>query len=422
MRIGVGIIILGLILGIRYYEFFEKKPDYQNGQQVRLHVILQEEPELSNRGQRFGVKDGYNQRIYVTTASFPRLHYGDRITVAGSVERTEGEDGRRFLRLYYPQIQMHAFSENGFVAAAHNLREKSKNVFESTLPPTSASLLMGIVFGAKEQFPEAFFADLQATGVLHVIAASGMNVTFIAAGLLFTLGSFLRRQIALLIGAAGIIFYVFLVGFEPSIIRASLMALLAFGTSLLGRQHFAACAVGVSAYIMLLWQPGFLFDLGFQLSFLATLGILYIKPLLDQKLSLMSKIGGETINTTLAAQIATTPLLIGVFGQIGIMALLVNALVLWTVPIIMLLGSLASLTQIVLVPIAQLFTLLCLPFLWFFETLVTFFGQSFGTVELGSVPWMLIVSYYVFLLSSILLMKPKVKAMGLEESLALEKY
>ena len=112
---------------------------------------------------------------------------------------------------------------------------------------------MGIVFGAKEQFPTNFWNDIQATGVLHVIAASGMNVTFVSAALLYTLGLFFRRQTALVIGSLGIIFYVFLVGFQASILRASIMGLLAFGAGLLGRQQIAAIAIFISRYLLLLW-------------------------------------------------------------------------------------------------------------------------------------------------------------------------
>jgi competence protein ComEC len=87
---------------------------------------------------------------------------------------------------------------------------------------------MGMVFGANEKFPSDFRQALQTIGVLHVIAASGMNVTFVSAALLYTLGLFLKRRTALVFGMAGIVFYVFLVGFQPSILRASIMGILAF--------------------------------------------------------------------------------------------------------------------------------------------------------------------------------------------------
>src|SRR6185312_6794584 len=122
-------------------------------------------------------------------------------------------------------------------------------------------------------------------GVLHVIAASGMNVTFVSAALLFSLGLFLNRRNALLFGSLGIIFYLFLVGLQPSILRASIMGLLAFGAGLLGRQHIGIFALFVSGYVLLLWQPNFLFDVGFQLSFMATCGIMFMKPLLDHWLA-----------------------------------------------------------------------------------------------------------------------------------------
>ncbi len=414
------IVLLFLIslLGWRFYSFYQEKPDYNDGQVFRLEVVLQEEPELSNRGQRFAVTDAYNQTMYVTAEAFPRFHYGQALMLSGALQEKELDDGRVLFSLYYPEVTRKADSDNAVIGLASAIRSQSQSLFENTLPPTSASLLMGIVFGAKEHFPDDFFDALQATGVLHVIAASGMNVTFIAAALLFGLGALMRRQLALIFGCCGIVFYVFLVGFEPSIIRASIMAILAFGASLLGRQHFAALAVLMSAYMMLLFQPGFLIDLGFQLSFLATLSIIYVKPLIPLPQNFFT----ESISTTLAAQLGTLPLLISVFGQFGLLSLLVNALVLWVVPIVMLVGSLSAVIGLVFPPLAQLILLLALPFLVFFEVVVRYFGTSNWVLNIGTIPWQFGIGYYLFIAAWITLHKPSHKPVSLRESLALEKF
>lgn len=397
------VIILFAILCLRFSTFFQDKPHYQDGQTVIVESVLQEEPELSNRGQRFSVKDAYNQTVYVTAEAFPRLEYGQVLRIEGELQERELEDGRILYSLYYPEIAVQQQEANFVAGWANMIRERSKTVFESVLPPISASLLMGIVFGAKGKFPDDFFDALQVTGVLHVIAASGMNVTFVSAALLFGLGYFMRRQYALIAGCFGIIFYIFLVGFEPSIVRASIMGVLAFGASLFGRQHIAAYALLVSAYVMLLVQPGFLFDLGFQLSFLATLGIIFIKPLIPVRQSFIS----ESFSTTLAAQIGTLPLLLGTFGQFGLLSLLVNALVLWVVPIVMFFGSAAALFGLVFAPLAQLLLYLALPFLLFFEYCVSFFGQSNLVIALDGLPVFVWIGYYLSMAAIVIRMKPR---------------
>lgn len=399
------LLALTLLFAWRFHTFYQEKPVYSGGQDVQLEVILQEEPELSNKGQRFSISDSYNQTIYVTAEAFPRLHYGQVVHVQGKLQERELEDGRILFSLYYPEISVRS-QANGFVAGwANAIRDRSKSIFEATLPPVSASLLMGIVFGAKEHFPDAFFDALQTTGVLHVIAASGMNVTFISAAILFGLGHIMRRQFAIVLGCFGILFYLFLVGFEPSIIRASLMAILAFGASLFGRQNIAVLTVLVSAYLMLLYQPGFLFDVGFQLSFTATLGILFIKPLIP----LPQNFFAETISTTLAAQLGTLPILLGVFGQFGLLSLLVNALILWTVPIVMLLGSVAAIVSAISIPLAQVVLLLSLPFLVFFEALVSFFGESAWVATIPNMPISVWLGYYCLTAAFIACKKPKLQ-------------
>ncbi len=401
----VFVVVLLILLAWRFQEFSQTKPVYTDGQQFSIEVTLHEEPELSNKGQRFAITDAHNQTIYVTAAAFPRLYYGEVIQVQGNLDERRLDDGRILFSTYYPRITVKAAAHDGLSAYAKAIREQSKNLFESTLPPISASLLMGIVFGAKEHFPDDFFDALQSTGVLHVIAASGMNVTFISAALLYSFGYFMRRQLALVLGCLGIVFYLFLVGFEPSILRASIMGVLAFGANLFGRQHIAAYALLFSAFLILLWQPGFLFDLGFQLSFFATLGIIFVKPLL----SIPQNFFTETITTTLAAQIGTLPLLLGVFGQIGLLSLLVNALVLWIIPIVMLLGSIAVILGFVIPPLAQILLILTLPFLFFFEQTVSFFGKS-GVLEIPQIPIVLWLVYYLFLTIIVLKNKPRLKS------------
>jgi competence protein ComEC len=108
----------------------------------------------------------------------------------------------------------------------------------------------------------------------------------------------------------GVLFYAFLAGFEPSIVRAAAMAIIAFGAALFRRQYFAFVSLFFTGYVMLFYRPSNIFDIGFQLSFLSTFGILGIKPLLPlQKYFLV-----EGVSTTLAAQLTTFPVLFGVFG------------------------------------------------------------------------------------------------------------
>ena len=402
--------LLIALLVFRFYQFYHSHPSYHDGQHVSLTTTLQAEPTMGSGGQKFTIRTLTNQLISVTADATPSYHYGQVLTMDGELQSYTFPDGTTILRLYHPKIVLEKQSDNVVSAWANTIRVHTETLYNNALPEISANLLMGIVFGAKEQFPSNFWNDLQSVGVLHVIAASGMNVTFVSAALLYTLGLFFRRQTALIIGSFGIIFYVFLVGFQASILRASIMGLLAFGGSLLGRQNIAAFAVFVSGYLLLLYQPSFLFDVGFQLSFMATLGIMFLKPLLDKPLERLGKVGelgGETITTTLAAQLGTLPILLGVFGQIGLLSVLVNALVLWTIPILMIFGSLAAIIGLVFPFIGELLLYPILPFLVYFQSVVSYFGQSDWVLQVNNVPHEMWIGYYCLLTGWVLWKKKK---------------
>lgn len=222
---------------------------------------------------------------------------------------------------------------------------------------------------------------------------------------MFSLNMFLKRRLSLILAVFAAIFYSFLVGFEASILRATIMAIIAFTASFFGRQNFAVLALIATGFVMLLWSPAFLFDVGFQLSFLATLGILLLKPLFGAIYKF--PFVGEDLVTTVSAQLATTPILLGTFGSIGLWSLLVNILVLWTVPILMLLGSMAVILGLVFAPLGKLLLFLCLPFLLLFEKVVTFFGGFSWSLAVDVFPWQFSIGYYLILVAAVILKRQK---------------
>ena len=119
------------------------------------------------------------------------------------------------------------------------------------------------------------------------------------------------------------------------------------------------------------------------------------KPL--ERLGKVGELGGETITTTFAAQLGTLPILLGVFGQIGLLSVLVNALVLWTIPLLMIFGSLAAIIGLVFPFIGELFLYPMLPSLVYFQTVVSYFGQSDWVLQVNNVPPEIWIGYYCLL-------------------------
>lgn len=394
----ISVLILALV--IRYMLFFQNQKTYLNGEKYIARIRITEEPQQKFGKQQFHIQAKNGGKILLSTGQNPKFLYGDRIKISGIISQANYKE-HRYTIIKNPDIQYDTSDQNFITSSATYIRRKAKVLYQNSLSPVSASLLSGIVFGGNQGMPDKFMKQLRNTGVVHVIAASGMNVTFVAGALIGLLGKFFRRQIALTIAIFGVIFYAYLAGFEASIIRASLMAIIGFSAGIFGRQNIGLIALVITGYIMIIWNPDILSDVGFQLSFLATLGILVIKPLFSQGKNILI----DDLTTTISAQITTLPVLLSVFGQFGILSILVNALVLWTVPVLMILGSLALLLGMILEPLARVVLLLSEPILYFFEKVVIYFGNLGWTVTIPSVSPAIWIGYYFLLLAIIFLIR-----------------
>ncbi len=399
-----GFILLS-ILAFRFYFFNSNQTRYADGQTLSFETTILSQPQVVGSRQAF-TANYKNQKIRITTSRFPELNYGDFVRISGAVQIKaltsikSGLNKNIITMMYFPKIETINNSANILQASLkkiNTLRQKLISLFSKTLPSPSSSLLLGIIFGIKEQMPKDFADNLRTTGVFHVIAASGMNVTLIGGFISTGLAFFLKRQIAIILSIIGIIFYAVLAGLEASIIRASIMGIIVFSAQIMGRQTLAFNGLALAGFAMLFIDPALISDIGFQLSFAATLGILFIKPLLQKKEGI-----GSNVLTTISAQIATLPILLANFGIYSIYSILVNGLVLWTVPILMMVGGLGSILGLILAPLGQLLIYLCYPLLLYFETIVQIFGKIGGVITIQAVPWQFIAGYYC-LLSSILL-------------------
>jgi len=389
--------ILSVILVLRIYSFYSQKTQYKDGQSLSFEATVVSDPKFSGNYQNFPVNLPTGELVFIQTAGYPEYAYGSKIRISGSLKIKLLNDKNSILALSFPKIEPVKNSESYFLAVVNSVRQKIITSFQANLPKDSAALLLGIVFGIKEDFSKSFLQKLKTVGVMHVIAASGMNVTMVSGFLFYLFSLVFRRQTAIFISILGVVFYDFLAGFQASIIRASIMGALAFSSQILGKQRDGIYILFLTGFLMLFIWPQFLTDVGFQLSFASTLGILIIPNLFKRWQNAFS---GDFL-TTLSAQTATLPILLGSFGTYSLWSILVNALVLWTVPILMILGGFAAIVAFVFEPLAKFLLYLCLPFLVYFELVTNFFAGLKGSLVLQSIPWQFVVAYYL-LLSSIL--------------------
>lgn len=412
MKLYVLISLLIATLPIRYFFFYHNQIHYADGQYVEFQTTLFSEPKIFGNYQTLSANLEKN-KISIRTNLYPQYHYQDTVRISGKIKIKTLGNRRTITTMYFPKIEAIKNEKNMFLSLTNSIRQKVILLFSKTLPIPSSSLMLGIVFGIKESMPKDFADNLRISGVLHVVAASGMNISMAGSFLSSIFIFFFRRQIALFLSILGIIFYAFLSGLEPSIVRASIMGSLVFSSQILGRQSLASYGLFLAAFLMLIASPDLLFDVGFQLSFLATFGLLHIRPIFDTnkkvKRIIKKSIIGENIVVTVVAQLATLPILLANFGTYSVWSVVVNSLVLWTVPALMVVGGIASIVGVVFEPFGKLILYLSFPFLIYFQKIVEIFASFKGVISFNQFPWQFVVGYYILLLTSVASFKRNIK-------------
>lgn len=237
------------------------------------------------------------------------------------------------------------------------------------LPEPQASLVVGMLFGTKASMPPDFYESLIVTGTVHMIALSGMNVSIIVALLFEGLGKYFGKWTRIWITLGGILGFVLLVGAGPTIVRASIMGSLAVVAALLGRKSIPLLSLVIASIIMIAFDTQVVTDISFQLSFLATLGIILFakkqvnESLLPEKTTTRKQnyivdVLKSDLRVTLAAQIFTLPVIFWYFGRISLISPLANIAVGWLVAPIMYLGMVTIVFSFVFKPVAILLSFL----------------------------------------------------------------
>lgn len=393
------VFLLSFALVFRFVSFRAPKPKLEEGQKIEIIATLTSQPQIFQKSQRLEVEG-----IKIIAPLFPEYFYGDRLKIAGPVKvekSTHGASTQENGVLIFPKI---AVLEKGggslVLRSIFSLRERIIGLFESVLPEPAASLLLGIFLGVKKGLPIKFYLALKKTGVLHVVVASGMNVTMVASFALTVLNTILKRRGAAILVIPVVLFYSVLSGFDPPIVRAAIMGTVALLGQFFGRLNWGVLSLFLAGYLMIFVDPGLVSDLGFQLSFVSTAGLIFIKPLFKVKKEDRFYLLKDDFTTTIGAQLAASPIILANFGQYQILSLLVNTLVLWTTPILMAFGGVVAATGLIFAPLAQTFAFLALPFLVYFEKMVVFFGQiPVAEIGVGKPPFILILGYYLLLTS-----------------------
>jgi competence protein ComEC len=438
--------LVALALGAARYQ--DSLPDLDSPEHIAYYNDLEFEiratgtvshpPETRAQGSNVKLsvesvqKVGEIHELPVTGHILVRLYsdefqYGDRLQVRGHLESPpEFEDFS--YREYLAQQGVYSYMGD---AVAHRISTGGGNLILRWIyaykahaldtlyrlwPDPEASLLAGILLGDESGIPDDVDQAFRDTGTSHIIVISGFNITIIAAMLvalfsrIFGGGEFGVRKAAVF-ALLGIAVYTILVGADAAVVRAAIMGGLALFATLLGRRQAGLNTLALVAAIMAAFNPQVLWNIGFQLSFAATLGlILYADPLKEaferlasrfvplERAQKWSPAVGEYILFTLAAQVMVLPVIIYHFQRISLSSLLANPLILPVQPPLMMLGGLALLAGTIYYPLGQILSWVAWPFVAFTIRVVERLAEiPGGAVNLGQVSLLLVIVFYALL-------------------------
>lgn len=285
-----------------------------------------------------------------------RVAYGDQVTVAGDIvlpTSFETPTGRLFdypgyLRVRGASALMHfavlkTHEEKTF--SLYGMLFTAKHTFEyalrTLLPEPDVSIMEGMLLGERRGIPEDLNNALIIVGLIHIVVLSGYNISIVAEQVLRFFSLFLSRRAALVVGALAVVAFAITVGLGATVVRATLMGLIAIMARVLGRPQVALRALALAAAAMALWNPlVVLFDPSFILSVLATFGLITLSPTVERRITWVPERFGlrSIIASTIAVQLYILPALLYMTGNLSFFALFANALVLPLVPLVMLTG------------------------------------------------------------------------------------
>lgn len=275
------------------------------------------------------------------------VYRGDMVRVTGKLYPTRGSRQASI-----------GFSEIAILYRSHSyidiVRRKFQSGMLSALPEPHASFAMGLLIGQRNTLPDTVTSQLSAVGLTHIVAVSGYNLTIIIMAsrmLLKRRSKYQATTVSLLL----IVGFLLLTGMSASIVRAAIVSSLSLLAWYYGRRFRPLLLLFIAAVATVAWYPIYLWsDIGWYLSFLAFYGILIIAPLVTQRIYKARKPQFITalLIETLAAQLMTFPIIMYIFGQFSIIAVIANLLIVPLVPLAMLLSFIAGLAGMLLPMVA----------------------------------------------------------------------
>jgi len=383
------ILVLGLTVALRI-SWQQKDQILPKNQPVKLIATIKKEPKIYDAMQMLEISDG---RVFVDL--YPRYKVGDRLMIEGNVD-AEGLIGN-------PKVESLVEGKGKWMS---QLRLKMNQNFSQMLPSREATLVSGTVLGV-DTIGKEFRDQLIRTGTIHVVVVSGQNL-MIVAGVFLSLVKYIGRRQSILLATLATFFYAALTGFEPPVVRATLMVLASTLAIFFGREASPLWSLFLAALLIIFIWPQAVGEISFQLTFAATLGIMTLGSWLGNfdgslnklsRLSILSHLFFQNAAIAVSAYIFTAPIILYYFGKISLLAPMANILVVEAISPVMALGFLIAILSLILMPLAQILAYIAfIPAFYFVKVVDIFAGIPVGQMSFGRGNVWMIGGFYASLL------------------------
>ncbi|MCA9354780.1 MAG: ComEC family competence protein, partial [Candidatus Kaiserbacteria bacterium] len=416
-------------------QFAESPLQAAVGEEVSLTGVVVTEPDYRERTVHLYVQTD-TDKILVTTDRLAQVSYGDQVSIEGKLSTPESfttELGRTFnypgyllargvqYTISFATIEVLSTRQgNPVIAALLSAKARFIAALQQVIPEPASGLGTGLLLGVKSALGDDIEEDFRRTGIIHIVVLSGYNVMLVVAFILFCLSFLLPLRWRLVAGVVAVAVFALVVGLSATVVRASVMAGLVLLAQFLGRRYHVLRALLFAGVVMLLLNPYLLlYDIGFQLSFMATLGLVLLLPHFESTVIEKGKSIGvrEFFLSTLATQIAVLPLLMYHIGEVSLIALVVNVLVLPMVPFAMLLTFATGVVALVSVTLASAFGYIAYLSLAYILLVAEWFANiPFATIVVpGFAWWGVLLMYGVMFFILVWYQKRKGRSEGLPD-------
>lgn len=348
---------------------------------------------------------------------------GDIIDLSCTLKTPENHDDFDY-RSYLAMRNAHFICDDmSYSVAGHKssalgvvsrVRATLEGIVNTIIPAPESALANGLLFGGSSRLSEDLQEKFAQTGMTHIVAVSGYNVSIIIAVVISSVIFIgVHRRYAVYCAVVAVVLFVALIDFPSSGIRAAIMGILVLIAASYGRVTHAYSAIIVSAAVMLFFNPLILrYDVGFQLSFLATLGIVAVYPIFERYFVVRNAAFGitEVLLLTLSAQVFVLPVIVYHFHTLSTISLLVNILVLPIIPFTMFFVFFLIVASHVFYPVAVFSGWIAYFLLAYEVRVIAFFSDlSFSSIAFEHVSVVWIALYYIVVCAGIFYLNRKMQ-------------